>query len=430
MTSKLFNQEAEQAVLGAILVEGSLIHECTLLPVHFSPGSHQLIFQAMRGVEESRQEVDIVSVTTKLGDLLGQVGGLNYLCDLADAVPTTANFTFYEQYILEAFKLWETRKIASNLVDNPERFADYYQDLTRIQEITQKETRTSKDILVEIYDDIGREMDGLSGVDTGIADLNRMTGGLQNGDLAIIAARPSVGKTAFSLHLAMSHCKTGGFTTFFSLEMQDKQIVKRMLSAIGSVNGAKWQNPFQFFTGEDHIRISRAAGVYDQWNLDIRDQPDVTVYDIRAAVHKNIRQHPEKKHLVIIDYLQLIRFVGKFDRHDLAIGQISKALKNLARECNIPVVLLSQLSRGVEQRHEKRPMMSDIRDSGNVEQDADIVCLLYRDDYYNKDNDDNKNIIEAIIAKHRNGPVSTVKMAFLKEYGKFMNWDRGSGTLV
>ncbi|MEC1789770.1 DnaB-like helicase N-terminal domain-containing protein [Schinkia azotoformans] len=126
----------------------------------------------MRGVEESRQEVDIVSVTTKLGDLLGQVGGLNYLCDLADAVPTTANFTFYEQYILEAFKLWETRKIASNLVDNPERFADYYQNLTRIQGITQKETRTSKDILVEIYDDIGREMDGLSGVDTGIADLN------------------------------------------------------------------------------------------------------------------------------------------------------------------------------------------------------------------------------------------------------------------
>ncbi|MEC1722676.1 DnaB-like helicase N-terminal domain-containing protein [Schinkia azotoformans] len=162
MTSKLFNQEAEQAVLGAILVEGSLIHECTLLPMHFSPGSHQLIFQAMRGVGGSRQEVDIVSVTTKLGDLLGQVGGLNYLCDLADAVLTTANFTFYEQYILEAFRLRETRKIASNLAENPERFAVHYQDLTRIQEFMQKETRKSKDILVKIYEDMGRETDGLS----------------------------------------------------------------------------------------------------------------------------------------------------------------------------------------------------------------------------------------------------------------------------
>lgn len=432
MTNQLFNPEAEQAVLGAILIEGRLIHECTLLPEHFTTGSHQLIFQAMRGVVESRQEVDIVSVTTKLGDLLGQIGGLNYLCDLADAVPTTANFTYYQQYILESYKLRETRKIASNLAQNPERFADHYQDLTRIQEITQKEPRTSKDILVEIYEDMGREIEGLSGADTGIADLNSMTGGLQNGDLTIIAARPSVGKTAFSLHLAMSHCQNGGFTTFFSLEMSDKQLVKRMLSAIGNVNGAKWQNPYHFFTEDDHIRISRAFGVFDQWHLDIHDQPDLTVYDIRAAVQKNKREHPDKKHLVIIDYLQLIRFVGKFERHDLAIGQISKALKNLARECNIPVVLLSQLSRGVEQRHEKRPMMSDIRDSGNVEQDADIVCLLYRDDYYNKDIDidENKNIIEAIVAKHRNGPVGTVKMAFLKAFGKFMNWDKGSGSLV
>ncbi len=246
---------------------------------------------------------------------------------------------------------------------------------------------------------------------------------MQSGDLIIIAARPSVGKTAFALNLAKSHCQSGGCTSFFSLEMNDKQLLQRMLSAQSNVNAAKWKNPKAFFTEEDYQKVSRGMGYLDKWNLYIEDQSEQSVLSIRSAIRKNMRQHPNLKHLVIIDYLQLIRLEGKVDRHDLAIGQITKALKAMAREFKIPIVLLSQLSRGVEQRKDKRPIMSDIRDSGCVEQDADIVCFLYRDDYYERETG-NRNVVEAIIAKHRNGPVGTVKMGFIKEYGKFINLER------
>lgn len=419
----LANREAEQAVLGALLIEGDLIQECILLPQHFTPGGHQLIFKSMRDLDEDGKKIDIVTVVTRLGDALQQIGGLQYLSDLADAVPTTANFSTYQQLILEGYKLRETQNIASQLSENPEKIADYYNRLTQLQEVAVKKSRTTKEILVEIVEDISKRSEGLTGIATGLIDFDNMTAGLQNGDLIIVAARPSVGKTAFALNLGISNCQNGGFTNIFSLEMKDKQLVQRMLSTIANVNAAKWRDPYRYFTEDDHKKISRAIGFFDAWEMDIRDKPGQTVFDIRSTVRKNMREHPDKRHLVIIDYLQLMAAVGRFERHDLAIGHISKELKNLAREFNVPVILLSQLSRGVEQRQEKRPMMSDIRDSGSVEQDADVICFLYRDDYYDKESE-NKNIVEVIISKQRNGPVGTVEMAFIKEYGKFVNLDR------
>jgi len=202
--------------------------------------------------------------------------------------------------------------------------------------------------------------------------------------------------------------------------MSKKQLIQRMISSLANVNSSKWRNPYKLMTNEDRDRISFAVNEIEKMSLNIHDQSGQSIYDIRAAVRKSMKDEPDKKHLVVIDYLQLISIVGKFDRHDLAIGYITRELKKLAREFNIPVVLLSQLSRGVEQRQDKRPMLSDLRDSGNIEQDADIVMFLYRDDYYDKQSE-NENITEIIIAKQRNGEVGTVQTLFEKEYCRFLN---------
>lgn len=419
------NIEAEQAVLGSIIREGELIQECILGYDHFSAIQHQRIFEAMRKVDESGKKIDMVSVNTALGDTASEVGGVSYLAELADAVPSTANFKNYERMVLEAYRLRESRKVMVDYVTTPsdEKLDEVYQRLGTLQELNATDVKSKTDILLEIVDDLNTPRGDLTGTDTGFRDINAMTGGLQEGDLIIVAARPSMGKTAFALNLGMMNARNGGVTDIFSLEMGSKQLYQRMISATRRINGAKWRNPYRFFSQEDHQKTSLAIGIIEKWIMNIHDQARQTVFDIRAAVRKSIKDHPDKKHLVIIDYLQLITQVGRFERNDLAIGHITRELKNMAREFSVPVVLLSQLSRAVEQRQDKRPMMSDIRDSGSVEQDADVIMFLYRDDYYNADSE-NKNITEVILAKQRNGPTGTVELCFIKDYGVFLNLDR------
>lgn len=422
---RIENIEAEQSVLGAILIDGELIKETVLEPEHFSQANHRVIFQAMKNVANSGNGVDVVTVTADLGDAIYQVGNVTYLSDLAMSVPTTANFQGYERLVLEAYRLRDSRKTALYFAENTtdENLTKLYNHLGKLQELGVKKTRTTKEILVSIVDAMNTPKDEMTGIDTGLSELNIVTGGLQNGDLIIVAARPSMGKTAFALNLAQANCSNGGVTDIFSLEMGDQQLVQRMLSAISGINGAKWRNPYKLFSDDDYNRATKAIGIFEKLNVNIYDQSGQSVFDIRAAVRKSMKEHPGKKHLVIIDYLQLISIVGKFDRHDLAIGHITRELKTMAREFNIPVVLLSQLSRGVEQRQDKRPMLSDLRDSGNIEQDADIVMFLYRDDYYNKESEQ-ENITEIIIGKHRNGAVGTVEALFRKECGQFLNLER------
>lgn len=419
------NIEAEQAVLGSLLIQGDLIKDTVLYADQFSLTKHKLIFRAMREVDDANIPVDFVSIVTQLGDLIDQVGGVTYLSDLAESVPTTANFKSYEQMISDVHRVRKARMLGSQLamVTSEDEVPAILQELGNLQGDIKGQKRTTAAILSEIFEDMSTPKEGMSGIDTGLTDLNAMTGGWQGGDLIIVAARPSMGKTAFALKLAMRNCHQGGVSDIFSLEMSDKQLAQRMLSNIAHVNGLKWMNPFSEFTQDDHKKMAMAIGMYEKFNMNIHDKPGQTVYDIRSAVRQSMKEHPDQQHLVVVDYLQLITPVGKFERHDLAVGHISKEMKNLAREFNIPVILLSQLSRGVEQRQDKRPMMSDIRDSGNVEQDADIIAFLYRDDYYDK-NSENKNITEIILAKHRNGPTGTVQSAFIKEYGRFVNLER------
>ncbi|MDZ5719557.1 replicative DNA helicase [Bacillus inaquosorum] len=323
------------------------------------------------------------------------------------------------------------QKTALDFANNPsdEGILQVYQKTVELQEIGIKNNRTKMDVLTEIYNDMYQEKGEITGVETGLADLDAMTGGWQDSDLIIVAARPSMGKTAFALNLAQNAALKGGVVDVFSLEMSDRQLVNRMLSNLGSIEGTKWRNPHKYFSEKDYENANRAIGEYEKLDIYIHDKPSQSVADIRSAIRKTTKDHPDQKHLVVIDYLQLIRPIGKFETKNLEVASITGELKNIARTFNVPIILLSQLSRGVEQRQDKRPMMSDLRDSGSIEQDADIVSFLYRDDYYDKQSD-LKNIVEIIFAKQRNGSVGTVMAAFIKEYGRFLNLDRQIEALV
>jgi len=426
MQNILQNVEAEQALLGCILVESDLIKELSLQPEHFSETRHQIIFNAMREVEKLGKSVDMVTTVTKLGDSVEQVGGLQYLTDLGSAVASTANFLAYQTLIYEAYRLREMKKIAIEFANTPtdDGITELYKRAMELQEIGIEKTRTKQDVLMEIYNDMHEEKEDITGINTGLIDLNAMTGGWQNDDLIVLAARPSMGKTAFALHMGKSNCEKGGVTDIFSLEMPDKQLTHRLLSNLGNIEGSKWKNPRKFFSDRDYENATKAIGEYEKWNINIHDQPAQTLADIRSKIRKTKKENPDnQKHLVIIDYLQLIRAIGKYERRDLEVGSITAELKEMARAFKIPIILLSQLSRAVEQRQDKRPMMSDLRESGSIEQDADVVMFLYRDDYYNK-NSELKNIIEIDLAKQRNGPTGMIQASFIKEYGRFINLAR------
>ncbi|OMI06405.1 replicative DNA helicase [Bacillus paralicheniformis] len=426
MQNILQNVEAEQALLGCILVESDLIKELSLQPEHFSETRHQVIFKAMREVEKLGKSVDMVTTVTKLGDSVEQVGSLQYLTDLGSAVASTANFLAYQTLIYEAYRLREMKKIAIEFANTPtdDGITELYKRAMELQEIGIEKARTKQDVLMEIYNDMHEEKEDITGINTGLIDLNAMTGGWQDGDLIVLAARPSMGKTAFALHMGKSNCEKGGVTDIFSLEMPDKQLTHRLISNLGNIEGSKWKNPRKFFSDHDYENATKAIGEYEKWNINIHDQPAQTLADIRSKIRKTKKENPDnQKHLVIIDYLQLIRAIGKYERRDLEVGSITAELKEMARAFKIPIILLSQLSRAVEQRQDKRPMMSDLRESGSIEQDADVVMFLYRDDYYDK-NSELKNIIEIDLAKQRNGPTGMIQASFIKEYGRFINLAR------
>jgi len=417
------NTQAEQAVIGSLLLEGSLFEKMQLESEHFYDRNLKRIFDSMSNVSKKEQSIDIVTVATELGSDLAAVGNVSYLTELTESVPSTESIRFYETSIFESYRNRKTREITLKYAESPndEELSQLIKDLEKLQELgIQQEEMTTYDYLSEIAEDMSKPPeDTKKGFPTGYTDFDRMTGGTQPGDLIIIAARPSVGKTAFALNIGRGHCSNGGSTTIFSLEMGVKQLLQRVISANGNVDGQKWQS--MEFSTNDYDNAMKAIGEISNWNLDINEKTK-TVNDIKSKIRKKVHDEPNEKHLFIIDYLQLMSSTGRYERRDLEVGAITRELKLLAKDLDVPIVLLSQLSRGVEQRQDKRPMMSDLRESGNIEQDADVVGFLYRDDYYDKESE-KKNIIEIILSKQRNGPTGTVELVFLKEYGKFVNLD-------
>lgn len=431
------NLEAEQAVLGAILLAPEALvtaMEWVQAEDFYNP-IHQMIYTAMIELGEDNQPIDLVTLTAKLHgkQQLENIGNVSYLTKLANAVPTAANVDYYARMIEEKSIIRRLIRIATEIVsegytggeDVGELLSDAEQ---RILEISMRRSAGGfvaiKDVLMDVYERVetlNQQSDSTIGIPSGFPDLDKMTSGFQRNDLIIVAARPSVGKTAFALNIAQNvGVRAQETVAIFSLEMSAAQLVQRMVCAESNVDASKLR------TGslEDHDweKLTMAIATLSEAEIYIDDTPGITVMDIRTKCRRLKKERGLS--LILIDYLQLIHSRGKsMENRQQEVAEISRTLKQIARELEIPVIALSQLSRGVEQRQDKRPLMSDLRESGSLEQDADIVAFLYRDDYYNKDTE-KKNIIEIIIAKQRNGPVGTVELVFLKNFNKFVNFER------
>jgi replicative DNA helicase len=416
---QVVNLEAEQGYLGCIMKKGDLIKETALQDFQLYENKHRILFRALRAIEQKNEPITIITIISNIGQAdLSRIGGKKYLSQLLNSIASLEPFKTYEKYILESWKLREARRIQSQEITSLEDLSNTMHELSKLELNNTEKEYNHKQALQEMHANILDQPQGLSGIDTGFKDYNKYLDGFQNGDLIISAARPSVGKTAKMLNHAIKHGENGGLVAIFSLEMGKEALNKRMISTIGSIDGHKMKNPNQYFNSDDWERYSNAIGVLGDMNMYIYDTPGQKVSDIRSKVMQLKRKFPDTPLLIMIDYLQLMRPDRKAENKNVEVGEITRSLKQLARESNSPVYLLSQLSRKNEARNDKRPMMSDLRDSGSVEQDADVIELLYRDDYYDQQSD-NQNIIEVIIAKQRNGKVGTVQLAYIKEYNLF-----------
>ncbi|MET3657666.1 replicative DNA helicase [Sporosarcina psychrophila] len=431
------NNEAEQSVIGAIFLEPQALITAAelLMPEDFYRMAHEKIFQTMITLSDKGQAIDVVTVTEELSAKkeLEDVGGISYLMEIANSVPTAANIVHYARIVEEKALLRRLIRVATSIVEDGYAREDEVEALLaeaekKMMEVSNRKNagdfRHIKDVLVETYDSIEllhTQKGDVTGIPTGFRDLDKITAGFQRNDLIIVAARPSVGKTAFALNVAQNVAtKTDENVAIFSLEMGAEQLVMRMLCAEGNIDAQVLRTGA--LEAEDWRKLTMAMGSLSNAGIFIDDSPGIRVNDIRSKCRRLQQEHGLG--MIMIDYMQLIAGSGTKpgENRQQEVSEISRSLKSLARELKVPVIALSQLSRGVEQRVDKRPMMSDLRESGSIEQDADIVSFLYREDYYDKETE-NQNMIEIIIAKQRNGPTGTVTLAFAKEYNKFVNID-------
>ncbi len=430
------NVEAEQAVIGAIFLEPEAFSTASerLISTDFYRANHQAIFATMSLLSERGEPIDVVTVTTNLANTeqLEQVGGVTYLTDLASSVPTAANIDYYSKIVEEKALLRRLIKSATDIVTNTFAKEDAVEEVLdeaekTILEVSSRKNagafKPIKDVLIDVYDNIEQLHNSdsdVTGIASGYRDLDRMTSGFQRNDLIIIAARPSVGKTAFALNIAQNVAiNSDENVAIFSLEMGADQLVQRMLCAEGNIDSQRLRTGK--LENEDWEKLTMAMGSLSHAGVYIDDSPGIRVSDIRSKCRRLKQEHGLG--MIIIDYLQLISgSESSQDNRQQEVSEISRSLKGLARELEVPLIALSQLSRGVEQRQDKRPIMSDLRESGSIEQDADIVGFLYRDDYYDEESEQ-QNIIEIILSKQRNGPTGTIELAFVKEYNKFVDLD-------
>lgn len=432
---------SEQAIIGAIIIDPNAPEAFEavndVIDVNeFYSAIHRKIYVAMCELYEGNEPIDLVTLVDKLGvkKELDDIGSVTYLAELANSVPTTANVMSYVNIVkdkaLQRFLILQSR-INLRKLERADGSVEALADMQSLSEKVSDRTLKKADfthIYVALQDcftgleelSTFKPVDGVTGIASGFTDLDKMTAGFQNSDLIIVAARPSVGKTAFALNIAQNAGIRGKETVaIFSLEMGTEQLVKRMICAEANVDANKLRTGL--LQADEWVEITTAIGTLSEANIYIDDSAALTVNEIRSKCRRLKKE--KGLGMILIDYLQLISGNGKLENRQQEVSYICRVLKQIARELDVPVIALSQLSRGVEQRQDKRPMMSDLRESGSIEQDADIVAFLYRDDYYNKESE-KEGIIEIILAKQRNGPVGTVELAFLKNYNKFVSLDR------
>ncbi|MCP3931629.1 MAG: replicative DNA helicase [Bacteroidetes bacterium] len=430
------NVEAEQSVLGSILLNDksfSAVLEL-LQPNDFYRSRHKIIFEALIDLFDKNEPQDLITTTNLLKDKnqLDEIGGAAYLATLTSIVPVTANIASYAKIIRQ-------KAVLRNLITvNTEIASRCYEEQGEIDLLVDEAEQAIFDIAgkksgqnftplkniipnaFETIEQLYKRKELITGVPTGYFEIDKMTAGLQPSDLIILAGRPSMGKTAFAMNIAQHAAlveKTG--VGIFSLEMSKEQLVMRLLSSVGRIDSqrirtGKLQN-------EDWPKLTRAVGMLTEAPLYIDDTPAISVLEMRAKVRRLASQYDIG--MILVDYLQLMQGRNSTENRTQEISEISRSLKALAKEHRIPVLALSQLNRGLESRNDKRPMMSDLRESGAIEQDADVICFIYRDEVYNKAEDNpEKGFAEIIIGKQRNGPTGTAKLTFLKEFTMFENF--------
>ena len=435
---------AEQSVLGAIFLdEGKLVFVREYIePADFYKHANRLIFKAMIDLADRGDAIDATTVRTILEDQgdLQAIGGLSYIVDVVNAVPTSANAEYYAKIVAEKATL---RRLISRLTDSineaydggkpsDEIIAGAEKSLIDVSENANRSGfKVISDILqlnFESLEQRSQQSSSITGIATGYPDLDRMTTGLHEEELIILAARPAVGKTAFALNIAQNiGTKLDKSVAIFSLEMGAESLVDRMLAAEGVINSHSLRTGQ--LTDEEWQKVTIAQANLARAGIYIDDTPGIRITEIRSRSRK-LAQETGNLGLILIDYLQLITGTGRENRQQ-EVSEISRQLKILAKELKVPVMALSQLSRSVEQRQDKRPVLSDIRESGSIEQDADIVAFLYRDDYYERGGEEEEGIpnnkVEVIIEKNRSGARGTVELIFQKEYNKFSSIARREG---
>lgn len=427
--------EAEKSVLGGIFLKPDIFGDVVeiLHPNDFYKSGHKLIYEAMRDIYNSGTGIDPIVVVNKLkkNEKFDELVGEQLLFDIISDVPTAANIIEYAKIVKEKATLRRLGEVGTKIV---ELAYEGYEEVDNILDKAEgmifkiSENVDSKD-LVSLKDVIAQEFVRLekvyqnkgvaTGISSGFSDFDQMTSGFHPSDLIILAARPAMGKTAFALNLALNAAmKSKKGVLLFSLEMSSSQLLQRLLSIEAGIGLQKIRNGF--LDPDDWGKLGLASMKLSNSEINIADLPNVNVLEIRAIARR--LKAAGKLDMIIIDYLQLIKGNStRGDNRQQEISEISRALKGIARELDIPIIALSQLSRATEQRADRRPMLSDLRESGAIEQDADMVMFLYRDDYYNEDSED-KGLTEVIIGKQRNGPVGTIKLRFFHEYTRFENF--------
>lgn len=430
------SNEAEQSVLGASMLDPQAWERVAdrLLEEDFYQPRHRIIFSAMQRVSLENQPLDVVTLSETLKNLgkLDQAGGDAYLFELANSTPSTANVIAYADIIRERSVYRQLIQVAgdiSTLAYRPEgRSALEILDEAerKVFAIAEQSNRqggpeSMKALFAEVIDrldQLSQSKSPVTGVSTGFVDLDHMTSGLQTSDLVIVAARPSMGKTSFAMNIAEhAALKTEKPVLVFSMEMPGASLALRMLSSLGRIDQHKLR--IGNLGDEDWPRITSTMAMLSKTLLFIDDTPALSPGELRARARRLMKEHGQLS-LIVIDYLQLMQIPGGSENRTNEISEISRSLKQLAKELNVPVIALSQLNRGLEQRTDKRPVMSDLRESGAIEQDADLILFIYRDEVYH-DSSPDKGVAEILIAKQRNGPIGKVRLTFLPQFTRFEN---------
>ncbi len=435
------NLEAEQSVIGSMFLSQYALNKAceTLTKESFYNNQNALIFDTIKSMAEAKKPIDLTTLTSELKNrnLLNDVGGVEYLSEVLEIVPTASNIEYYIKLVEDSAILRRLIEVSTTITTNAYQSEGNINEtldeaerkiLSVVKNRRSTEFRTIKEVLDATQGNLEKlaaTQGEITGLPTGWIDIDNITTGLHENQLIIIAARPAMGKTAFALNLASNVAiNTGKTVAIFNLEMGAEQLASRMISSLGQIEGKKLATGK--LLNDDWKRVNEAISQLSNVKMYMDDTPGITIGEIRSKCRR-LASSEEGLGLVIIDYLQLISSTVNYGANrQQEVSDISRSLKTMAMELNIPVVALAQLSRAVDIRENKRPIMSDLRESGSIEQDADIVAFLYRDDYYNKESaiDQNTSVSEFIIAKHRNGPTATIELLFKRDTSTFLSYQK------